>query len=271
VQNPSITLIVSTYNQPDFLRLVLAGIANQKDQSFELMIADDGSNEETRERIDIFSTSHQIPTKHLWHEDDGFRKSTILNTAIQAANNDYLVFLDGDCIPRPQFIRDHRVLARERRIVGCSRVLVDQTLTQHALDNDLNLYQWSFFKLAQVRLSGHLNRVFPCIPLFLGPLRATTPHAWKRVRGCNFGIFRKDILEIGGFDESFTGWGYEDSELVARAINSGIFVRRGDHRATVMHLWHPEVSRDDAKSNRAQLEDTLITDRKMAISSSISS
>ncbi|HIB01092.1 MAG TPA: glycosyl transferase family 2, partial [Phycisphaerales bacterium] len=77
-------------------------------------------------------------------------------------------------------------------------------------------------------------------------------------------------LKIGGFDESFTGWGYEDSELVARAINSGVLVRRGDHSATVLHLWHPEISRDQAESNKIHLEKTIASGRKTAISSSIS-
>lgn len=271
MQNPSITLIVSTYNQPDFLRLVLAGIADQGDQSFELLIADDGSDDKTRECVESFSKHTQIQIQHLWHEDDGFRKSVILNTAIEAASNDYLVFLDGDCIPRKNFIRDHKKLARTRRIVGCSRVLVDQTLTQHAIDNDLHLHKWSLSKLAQVRISGHLNRLLPFIPLSLGPFRACTPRAWTRVRGCNFGLFHNDLVEIGGFDESFTGWGYEDSELVARAINAGTFVRRGDYRATVLHLWHPEASRDDALSNQSQLQDTLTIGRIRAISTSISS
>ncbi len=250
---------------------MLAAISDQGDQSFELLIADDGSGDKTRECIESFSNHSQIQIQHLWHEDDGFRKSAILNAAIEAARNDYLVFLDGDCIPRKNFIRDHKKLARTRRIVGCSRVLVDQTLTQHAIDNELHLHRWSLSKLAQVRISGHLNRFLPFIPLSLGPLRSSTPRAWKRVRGCNFGLFRKDLLEIGGFDESFTGWGYEDSELVARAINAGTFVRRGDYRATVMHLWHPQASKDDALSNKSQLQDTLTTGRKMAISTSISS
>ncbi|HIB01091.1 MAG TPA: glycosyltransferase, partial [Phycisphaerales bacterium] len=105
-----------------------------------------------------------------WHEDEGCRKSIILNQAIGAANNDYIVFLDGDCIPRKNFIHDHQKLARPHRIVGCSRVLIDQPLTLHALDNELHIHQWSLLELAKVRISGHLNRVLPLIPLMLGPL-----------------------------------------------------------------------------------------------------
>ncbi|MDP6693917.1 MAG: glycosyltransferase family 2 protein [Phycisphaerales bacterium] len=269
MQKPSITLIVSTYNQPDFLRLVLQGIANQQDPNFQLILADDGSEPETKSCIDLFSTEHDLKFEHIWHEDNGFQKSEILNKAISASTSDYLVFLDGDCIPRQSFIKDHRNLARQKRIVGCSRILLDQTITQHLLDNDLQVHAWSLISLLKIRISGHLNRFLPLMPAFLGPFRAITPKAWKRVRGFNFGIYREDMLAIGGFDESFTGWGYEDSELAVRAINSNCLVRRGDHRATVLHLWHPDASRSEATSNKSHLEDSIQTGRKTAISTSI--
>ena len=269
MQKPSITLIVSTYNQPDFLRLVLHGIANQQDQDFQLILADDGSGPKTKSCIDLFSKEYGIEIQHIWHEDNGFQKSEILNKAISASTSDYIVFIDGDCIPRKSFIKDHRNLARQRRIVGCSRILLDETITKHIIDNDLQFHSWSLFSLLKIRISGHLNRFLPLIPAFLGPFRSITPKAWKRVRGCNFGIYREDILDIGGFDESFTGWGYEDSELVVRAINSNCLVRRGDYRATVLHLWHPDVSRSEATSNKSHLENSIKTGRQTAISTSI--
>ncbi len=249
---------------------MLDGLAAQGDSDFELIIADDGSSDETKTCIDAFITKNIVPTQHIWHEDDGFRKSAILNAAIYASSTEYIVFLDGDCIPRPTFIADHRGLAKVHRIVGCSRILLDHTITQHIIDNTLNPHRWSFFKLLKLRISGHVNRIFPLIPLALGPIRALTPKAWKKVRGCNFGIFKEDLISIGGFDESFTGWGYEDSELVARAINVGCIVKRGDHKAAVLHLWHHDVSRDEAKSNKANLLNTIKSGRKTAISSSIS-
>jgi len=269
VQNPTITLIVSTYNRPDFLRVVLDGIAEQRDQAFELILADDGSTEDTKTYFNMFSEQNDIPTQHIWHEDSGFRKSAILNKAITASNNEYLVFLDGDCIPRRNFIAEHRSLARKNRIVGCSRVLLDNTITQHILDNDLGPHRWSLFEILKLRITGHINRILPFIPLHLGLLRNCTPRDWGKIRGCNFGIHKIDALAIGGFDESFTGWGYEDSEFASRAIHSGCLVRRGDHKAIAMHLWHPDVSRDEAQSNKSNLLNTLETGRNRAISSSI--
>jgi glycosyltransferase involved in cell wall biosynthesis len=234
VQKPSISLIVSTFNQPDFLRLILCALVNQVDTDFELIIADDGSNEETKKLIEKFERKQHIAVTHIWHEDNGFQKSQILNKAALASKNEYLVFLDGDCIPRTKHIQDHRSLARKNRIVGCSRVLLDETLMSHTLNNQLEAHCWSLWKVLGFRISGHL-----------------------------------DFLAIGGFDESFTGWGYEDSELAARAIHSGCLVRLGDYRGTVFHLWHTEVSREEAKSNKSSLEETLESGRKTARSSSI--
>jgi glycosyltransferase involved in cell wall biosynthesis len=269
VQKPSISLIVSTYNQPDFLRLVLCALVNQTDRNFELLIADDGSNEETRTLLDKFEQKQQISVKHIWHEDNGFQKSQILNKAALASTNDYLVFLDGDCIPRTKHIKDHRALAKKSRIVGCSRILLDETLMAHTRNNQLEAHRWSLWKLLGFRISGHVNRIAPLLRIPLFSLRGVAPKNWKKVRGCNFAMFKEDFLRIGGFDESFTGWGYEDSELVARAINSGCLVRLGDYRGTVFHLWHPDASRDDEQSNKKSLEETLQLGRKTARSSSI--
>jgi glycosyltransferase involved in cell wall biosynthesis len=257
VRSPTISLIVSTYNRPDFLRLVLDGIANQGDDRFELIISDDGSGPETKRCIDGFSSTHAIDLKHIWHEDEGFRKTIVLNKSIAAASNEYLVFIDGDCIPRSNFIAQHRSLARKNRIVGCDRVRLDEKTTQRLLDNDLEIHGWSLLALLKLRMGGHINRLLPLISLPLGAFRNRTPHRWQRIRGCNFGIFKEDICAIHGFDESFTGWGYEDSDLAARAINQGCLVRRGDHAATVLHLWHEELNRDEAKSNRHRLEASI--------------
>ena len=263
----TISLIVSTYNQPDFLAIVLKAITQQRDQDIELIIADDGSEHQTKELIEEFASSSQIPLLHVWHEDEGFRKSVVLNKAIVAANHGYLVFIDGDCVPRRTFISDHKNLARKNRIVGCSRVLLDQTITQHILDNSLQPHLWSLIAFIKLRLSGHINRISPLLSLPLGPLRNQSPNRWQKIRGCNFGIPRETLLEIGGFDESFIGWGYEDSDLVVRAINHGCTVRRGNYAATVLHLWHPEVDRSEASSNKKRLEETISTRRTTSISS----
>ncbi len=110
-----ISVIISTYNSPEWLEKVLWGYAAQTDHQFEILIADDGSHDATRRRIDSLRTPTQLTIQHVWHEDRGFRKCTILNRAIDAATGDYLIFSDGDCIPRADFIATHRRLAQPGR------------------------------------------------------------------------------------------------------------------------------------------------------------
>ncbi len=269
VDTVSISLIVSTYNQPDFLALALHGVAAQEDRDFELVIADDGSDKTTKGVIDHFISEHNIKTTHIWHEDTGYNKADILNKAITATKGEYIIFLDGDCIPRKSYISDHRKLSQHNRIVGCSRVLLDQTITQHIVDNELHPEEWSFFAFLKLRLSGHINRIFALIPLPMGFLRNITPRRWQKIRGCNFAIPRDVLLKTGGFDESFTGWGFEDSDLTSRAIENGCFVKRGEYLATVVHLWHQDAARDLTSSNLKHLQETLSTRRKTAVLSQL--
>ena len=260
---PSVTLIVSTYNNPDVLKLVLDALQSQSDNAFELIIADDGSTEETAHLIETFADT--LPCIHLWQDDMGFRKSAILNKAILKASGETLAFLDGDCIPRRNHIKDVKGLAMKNAVVGCSRVLLDHTISQHLLDNDLNPHEWEWYRFLGLRISGHINRLLPLIPIPLSFTRSIIPASWKKIRGCNFIIDKSLMLEIGGFDESFTGWGYEDSDLAARAVFAGGKLRRGDFKATALHMWHHESPRDESQSNLKRLEETMALGRKKAI------
>jgi glycosyltransferase involved in cell wall biosynthesis len=105
------SIVVATYNWPEALRLCLESLALQTDQHFEVTIADDGSGPATKELIDKFIQGSPFSIQHLWQEDQGFRKTIILNQAIKAAQGDYLIFLDGDCIVQPDFVQRHRQLA----------------------------------------------------------------------------------------------------------------------------------------------------------------
>ena len=260
---PSVTLIVSTHNNPDVLRRVLEALQCQSDQVFELIIADDGSTEETAQLVELFNDT--LRCTHLWQEDDGFRKSVILNKAILKATGDTLAFLDGDCIPRTHFIRHVKSLAAKNSVIGCSRILLDQTISQHFLDNDLKPHRWPWYRFMGIRISGHINRILPLVPLPLGLARNLLPASWKKIRGCNFVIDATLMHKIGGFDESFTGWGYEDSDVAARAVFAGGKLRRGDFKATVLHMWHHESQRDESQSNFKRLEETIALGRREAI------
>jgi len=156
-----ISILLATYNWPQALKLCLESLATQTDRHFEIIIADDGSTEDTRELIDKLKLLHPIAITHLWQEDRGFRKTQILNRAIAAAKGDYLIFLDGDCIVQPDFVEHHRTLAQKGYLVTGSRVLLDENLTKQLL----SWPQWNFKNFASnllsYRLSGGINKYWP--------------------------------------------------------------------------------------------------------------
>ena len=238
---PSLALIINTFNQPDYLARVLTAVARQRQLPEEVMLADDGSTDETKVVFARWAGAQNVRAKHLWQKKQGFRRSRILNQAIAAATSEYLVFLDGDTLPHPQFVADHRELARKDIFIQGHRALVEQKAAawfgQKSLAADRRRALW------QGQLQGLKNAwrwPFPW-PKFKSHLRG--------IRGCNLAIWRKDLVRVNGYNEAFTGWGREDSELAVRLMNSGI--RRLDvrGRALCYHLWHPPASRAHLTNN----------------------
>src|SRR5687767_963640 len=147
-----ISVVVSTYNRPSYLERVLWGYAVQTDRDFELVIADDGSGPETAELIRRMRTATGLDLLHVWHENRGFRKSDILNRAIVAAAGDYLLFTDGDCIPRHDLVHVHRTLARPRHYLAGSYIKLSQSVSEQ-IDVDA-IVSGRFADLAWLRAQG---------------------------------------------------------------------------------------------------------------------
>jgi glycosyltransferase involved in cell wall biosynthesis len=228
-------LIINSYNQPEYLVRVLNSLTTQSVLPDEVLIADDGSTDETRRVIDDWRARAAIPVQHVWQEHTGFRRSRILNLTISRATADYLIFLDGDTVPHPEFVSDHLRLAQPGIFVQGHRCLVGKTA---ARSFGLNKFRAD---RVQALLSGQLSGVKHAFHW---------PAPWRRIRtdlkgirGCNLGIWRRDLIAVNGYNEAFTGWGREDSELAVRLMNSG--VQRLDVRgwALCFHLWHPPASR----------------------------
>ena len=252
-EHMKISVIVSTYNRPDALRLVLDSLCRQTDQNFEVDIADDGSKKETRDLIASFvKASSGIPIRHFWQEDKGFRKARILNKAASGANGEYLIFIDGDCVVPPDFVSEHRSLAEPGYMVAGSRILTGEAFAKDILTGKTNLFSsgfWSLPNLIRLARAKAVNRWLPALSLPLGVLRKAKPRSWKTVRGCNWGVWRRDYEAVDGVDESFEGWGGEDSDIVIRLLNSGVRVKSGRMCSYVLHLWHPEFSRHNSERN----------------------
>ncbi|WP_292938131.1 glycosyltransferase family 2 protein [Noviherbaspirillum sp.] len=248
-----ISVIVSTYNRPDALRVVLSGLLRQSDRRYEIIVADDGSGAPTRAVVEEFAAKSPMPLHHVWHPDDGFRLSAIRNKGILRAEGSYLIFLDGDCVPQTDFVARHRMLAQAGMMITGSRILLGEQLTTRVVQGLPILDQGPGFWLVQ-RAKGQANKI---LPLFFRlpdiSQRQVPGFKWRGIKGCNLAAWRTDIEMVNGFDETFTGWGHEDADFVARLYNAGIQRKKGFWSTEVLHLWHREAKRDQESPNRQKV------------------
>ena len=250
-RNFLISVIVSTYNRPDMLFLVLEALNRQTDSKFEVVIADDGSTEDTRVLIERMKQSVAFNLSHIWQPDDGFRKAAVLNSSVKSAKGDYLVFLDGDCVPPPCWVARHRDLAEKGWLVAGQRILASRAFTQELIENPslLHTFEWTSKSLVRLWREDKINRPWPGLNWSLGFVRKLWSRDWLKVRGCNWAMWKADYVAVNGCDESFIGWGAEDSDLAVRLVNYGVSVKYGIFSAGVLHLWHQEFSRSNSEKN----------------------
>jgi glycosyltransferase involved in cell wall biosynthesis len=251
------TVIVTTYNRPDALAVVLEGYCDQSDQDFGLVVADDGSKGETAEVVRQFARRTPFPLTHVWHEDQGFRAAAIRNRAVASTDADYVVFTDGDCVPSRHFVHVHKQLAEPGYFLGSNRVLLSAKLTSRVLRQRLPIHAWSGIDWIQSWFRREVNRVLPLINLPDAPFRKWTPDRWKGIKTCNLSVWRTDLVRVNGLDESYEGWGLEDSDLVIRLLHAGVKHKNARLAATVFHLWHPEQDRMSLPDNQKRLDDLL--------------
>jgi glycosyltransferase involved in cell wall biosynthesis len=260
-----ISVIVATYNREDALDAVLRGLSRQADRDFEVVVADDGSGPPTAQVIATWAARGGFPFAHARHEDRGFRLAEIRNRAIAKSRGELCIFLDGDCIPRPDFVAAHRRLAEPGWFVAGNRVLLGQALTVRILNEGLAPELWGRGEWLQHRLRGEVSRVAPLAALPLGPLRRLGPTAWRSARGTNLAIRRADLDRVDGFDATFNGWGREDSDIMVRLIRAGIRRKDGRYATAVLHLWHSEADRARLPDNERRLDEVINGDRVRAV------
>lgn len=246
-----VTLIINTYNQPEYLSRVLRAVEVQILLPDEVLVADDGSQAETGQVVEVWGRRAAVRCEHVWQEHQGFRRSRILNEAIARARGEYVVFLDGDTVPHPAFVIDHRRLARPGRLVQGHRALVEKSAAAWFGQGRFAADRRRALLTGQLRGVQHAFR-------WPWPLRRLR-HDLRGTRGCNLAIWRSDLVAVNGYNEAFEGWGREDSELVLRLQHHGLV--RVDVRgwALCYHLWHPPAPRSQLAQNDALLEQARAT------------
>lgn len=257
-------VVVTTYNRPDALAAVLEGYLAQDHRAFELIVADDGSTPATRAVVEACAARADFPVQHVWHADEGFRAAAIRNRALAAATADYVIFSDGDCVPRPAFVRRHCALAERGCFLAGNRLLLSESFTRRVLDARLPIHAWPAPAWIAARLRGDVNRLLPLVALADAAWRRREPQRWEGVKTCNLSAWRADLLRVNGFDEAYAGWGLEDSDLVIRLLHAGVRHKSARFATPLFHLWHRENDRSRLEDNQRRLAALLASDAVQA-------
>lgn len=252
-----VSVLISTYNWKEALALCVRSVLRQTVRPAEIVIADDGSRDDTRATIEALRRETDIPIVHVWQEDCGFRKTEILNKAILKVSHPYIVQIDGDVVLERHFIADHLEVAEPGCFVCGSRVGLKPEMTRRFLHEGVD-FRPPFLQLG---LGYALNS------LRIGPLRRFLAPRFgqkdlTRLRGCNMAFWRDDLLRVNGYNEDLTMWGQEDTEIAYRLIHAGVKKRFLKAGGVEYHLWHTPSSRANLDYHNRVLADVI--DRRLA-------
>jgi len=245
----NVTLIITTYKRPNALKLVLNSALKQSVMPDEIIIGDDGSGKDTAELINNYKSKFEIPLKHIWQEDKGFRVGKIRNKAIKEASFEYIIHIDGDIVMHSEFIKSHLKFAKRGLFLQGHRVMLNEKLTDKAISK--NILTFSFF---DINLRNRKNTIHN---FALAKLFSRSSKKIKGLKGAVFSFWKDDAMAINGFDETYIGWGKEDSDFSIRLINKGL--KRKDLRfcSVAFHLDHA-CSNKDLKSDNYKRNLTLL-------------
>jgi len=255
-EKPLASVIMTTYNAPRHLALALAGFQIQTENNFELHIADDGSTSETSDLVEQSMQRMPFPVIYSWQQDLGYRKTKILNEAIRKAKSDYFIFIDGDCIPHRDFVKNHLKYRQAGYYLAGRRVELGPHYSARITPDQV--------------LKGALNR--PNLGLLLSCLRddsaywhrslpiynSTLRHLLKMdhvddLKGCNFSVDRESLFKVNGFDEDYEGYAREDTDLEVRLQYLGLKIKSLKGLAIQYHVWHDRLP--ESEGNKLKLRE----------------
>jgi glycosyltransferase involved in cell wall biosynthesis len=250
---PNCTLVTPTYNWPEALELLLLSILQQTILPNEVIIADDGSTENTKNLIAKFQKKFPVALIHIWHEDIKNRKPAIMNKAIASSKNDYIIEIDGDIIMNKYFIEDHLKYAQKGHYLFGSRVTIKKGFLAELFSKKIT--HFNLFSKG-IKKRGRTIR----IP-FLMHFSKNISERSSKLRGCNMSFWKTDFIKINGFNENLVGWGIDDSEMIQRIHNIGIQGKRLKNCGIAYHIYHKEQSRSQLDINDEILKQT--TEKKL--------
>ncbi|MEQ8303989.1 MAG: glycosyltransferase [Cyclobacteriaceae bacterium] len=243
------SLIISTYNREDALEMVLLSVQNQSQLPDEVIIADDGSQEETKQLIEKYQRIFPTKLLHCWHEDLGFRAGQIRNKAIAMATQEYIISVDGDMVLHKNFVKMHKIAAWNGRFIQGSRVLLSEATSKKVMKE--RILSVSFFQ------RGVRNRLNSIFSPYLSSIVSRSTRSLEGTRTCNMAFWKSDFVNINGFNEDIIGWGREDTEMAVRLMNTGVKRYNLKFGGFGYHLFHPENSREMLTVNDGILKQTI--------------
>lgn len=244
-----VSLLITSYNRFDALELVLRTALRQSMVPDQIIICDDGSKpgpiQALRDLVRMLSPETSLV--HVWQPDSSFRAARVRNLGLSRVSEPYLIMIDGDCLMPYRFIERHSALAAKGRVVAGGRYLISREWTEIFVETK----RVDFSRLKSVKL----------LQVPMGRLRDLGSYRWEAARTCNLGLFLDDALRVDGLDESYVGWGLEDSDFVVRLLKSGVTIRSARFAAAVAHLHHPQAERAYMSKNEARFS-SVIDDEK---------
>jgi len=258
-----ISLIVSFYNKVELLKLIFAALEVQTYHNFEVIIADDGSKPEVVEEITRIKSDYFFAIKHIWHEDKGWQKNIILNQAVKASEGEYLIFIDGDCIPEKHFIQEHVENRADHQVISGRRVMLTESisnkLTINKIKNGYLNFCVAFPLFFETVFKGKRTYMENMLRIRNKFLRSIFLRNRKRyILGCNYSISKSDLLKVNGFDERFVypGTG-EDTDLEARLSRIGVYSISKKQLVTIFHYYHVHFNTDHEPNQKLFSENNM--------------
>ncbi len=241
-QAAGLSLVIAVYNAVRYLELILTALRRQTMSDFEVIVADDGSGPAIAELIERLRPAAGFPLRHLWQEDAGFRKNAMLNRAIEASQTDYLVFIDGDCIPHREFLADHWSRRRDRTVLCGRRVNLSRHITERLTLAEVSTGRFERLSV-RLLLDGLLARssnLEDAVRIRPAALRWVFHRNRANIFGCNFSLEKRLLESINGFNEDYRAPGLgEDSDVDFRLRLVGAQFASLRNLAVLYHLWHP--------------------------------
>lgn len=254
------TLIISFYNRVDQLRLILTALEKQTISDFEVIVSDDGSNDNSIEELQHLIHTSKLSIQHVWHPDTGFNKTKILNKSILAASTEYIIFIDGDCIPAVNFIEDHIKYSKENRVVVGRRVELSDKISKKLNEKYIrsNSFEKLWLKGLVDSFGGKTRKAEAGFRINSKWINEKLGSTKKGILGCNFSLHKETLFKINGFDERYIYPGVgEDTEIRIRLRNANYKIFKPKYALVQFHLWHKKQSRAGEKENNILLEETI--------------